>query len=204
MIVRSSLLALCLAAVCWEGAVAEQPRFAGRTREEWVGILDSGNRRQRSHAAWALSQFAVQEAGPQNTMVWLNELYLLVESDSPSVRYWGLVGLGTFLTKLDASHPARATAIQVLAASLKDQSPGARLAAAEALARTGQSRMALPVLIAGLRDAQEATRIQAAMALENLGESARAALPEIKAATADASEYVKRISSRTVGKLEQP
>jgi HEAT repeat protein len=207
VIVRSSLLkilATCLAAVCVTRAVAEEHRFAGRTREEWVGELDSGNRRQRSHAAWALSQFAVQEAGPQNTMVWLNELYLLVESDSPSVRYWGLVGLGQFLPKLAANHPARATAVQVLATSLKDQSPGARLAAAEALARAGQTSTALPVLVAALKDPQEATRIQAAMALENLGESARAALPEIKAATSDVSEYVKRISLRTVGKLEQP
>lgn len=204
MIVRSSLLAICLAAGCLASAVAEEPRFAGRTREQWVAVLDSGNRRQRNHAAWALSQFAVQEAGPQNTMLWLNELYILIESDSASVRYWGLIGLGQFLTKIDASHPARATAVQVLAASLKDRSPGARLAAAEALGRAGQSAKALPVLVEALKDPQDAIRIQAAMALENLGEAARPALPELNAATSDTSEYVKRISSRTVGKLAGP
>src|SRR5687768_3876967 len=134
MIARSSLVAMCLVAVWSAGLLAEEARFAGRTREEWVAVLDSGSRRQRTHAAWALSQFAAQQAGPQNTMLWLNELYLLVESDSPSVRYWGLNGLGQFLTKIDPAHPARATAVQVLADSLKDKSPGARLAAAEALA----------------------------------------------------------------------
>ena len=199
---RSSLVAICLAAVWSAGLVAEETRFTGRTREEWVAVLDSGSRRQRSHAAWALSQFAVQEAGPQNTMLWLNELYLLVESDSPSVRYWGLVGLGQFLTKIDAGHPARDTAVQVLSAGLKDRSPGARLAAAEALGRAGQGNKALPVLVAALADSQEATRIQAVMALENLGQTAQPALPELKAAMTDASEYVKRISARAVGKLE--
>jgi HEAT repeat protein len=202
MNVRHWLLALCAGSLCPLWAAAEEPRFVGRTREEWTAVLDSGSRRQRSQAAWALSQFAVQEAGPQNTMVWLNELYLLIESDSPTVRYWGLTGLGQFLTKIDASHPARDTALQVLMDSLKDRSPAARIAAAEALGRAGRPGRALPVLTDALQNPQEAIRIQAVKALENLGPAARPVLAELQAATTDTSEYVKRISTRTVATLE--
>jgi HEAT repeat protein len=181
---------------------ADEPRIIGRTRQDLVRELESGSRRQRVHAAWALSQLAVQQAGPDDTMVWLNELYLLVESDSSSVRYWGLVGLGQFLSKLDRNHPARATAVKVLTEALADRSLAARVAAAESLALAGQPRDALPVLIDAMKSPQESVRIQAVSALERLGSSAAPARATLQAAAEDASEYVKRISTRALQRLE--
>ncbi len=180
----------------------EEPQYLGRTRQEWVAAYESGGRRERTHAAWAISNFAVEQVGPTNTTLWLNELCLLAESESPPVRYWGVLGLGRLLSKLEADPTARETALAALGAAMKDKSDGPRLAAAEALGRAGRVDTALPVLVAAMSSPQEAARIQAITALANLGSAARPALTTVQAATTDPSEYVKRISTRTVAALE--
>jgi HEAT repeat protein len=182
-------------------ARGEEPQFVGRTRQQWVAEYDAGGEQQRSHAAWALSQFAVQQAGAADSMLWLNQLVQLVESNSPTVRYWGLTGLGQFLGKLDADHLARATGRDALQNSLNDTSASARVVAAEALARLGKPQSALPVLVAAMQSPQESVRIQATSALASLGETARPALPTLQRATTDDSEYVKRIASRAIARL---
>lgn len=182
-------------------ARADEPQYVGRTRQQWVAEYDAGGEQQRSHAAWALSQFAVQQAGAADSMLWLNQLIQLVESNSSTVRYWGLTGLGQFLGKLDADHPACASALAVLQDSLKDTSASARVVAAEALARSGRPQAALPVLVEAMQHPQESVRIQATSALASLGEAARPALPTLQRATTDDSEYVKRIAARTIARL---
>jgi HEAT repeat protein len=181
---------------------AQEPRFLGRTRQEWVAAYESGGRRERTHAAWAISNFALEQIGPTNTTLWLNELCLLAESESPSVRYWGVLGLGRLLPKLKDDPTARETTLAALGAAIRDRSDGPRLAAAEALGREGRVDAAMPVLLAAMNSPQEATRIQAITALANLGSAARPALDTLQAATTDPSEYVKRISTRAVAALE--
>jgi hypothetical protein len=183
---------------------AEEPRFLGRTRQEWVSALESSGRRERTHAAWAISQFAVDEVGPTNTMLWLNELCLLAESESPTIRYWGVLGIGRLLQKVEPGHPARTTAIAALTTVLKDQSPGPRVAAAEALAVAGQAGEALPVLVLAMSSPQESVRIQAVSSLEKLGPAVQPAVATLEAATSDSSEYVKRIAGRALAKLKGP
>lgn len=181
---------------------ADQPQFLGRTREQWIGVLESGDRRNRAYAAWALAEFAVRETDDQNAMVWLNELLILCESPSLSVRYWGVVGLGRAAGKLEATHPARTKAIEVLQQLLADASPGVRLSAAEWVGPLGRSRRALPILVQAMSDENEATRVQAVSALERWGEAARPAIGTLRAATNDSSEYVKRISTRALQRLD--
>ena len=55
---------------------------------------------------------------------------------------------------------------------------------------------------AAMSDPQDAVRIQAIAALEKLGESARPGEATLRAATTDSSEYVKRISTRALIKLD--
>lgn len=185
------------------GLRGEEPRFLDRTRQEWVAAYESGGRRERLHAAWAISNFAVEQVGPTNTTLWLNELCLLAESESPSVRYWGILGLGRLLPKLEENSTAHETAVAAIQSAMKDKSDGPRLAAAEALGRAGRVDAALPVLVAAMSSPQEAARVQAASALANLGSAARPALAALQAATTDPSEYVKRISMRAVAALEK-
>lgn len=202
------LVAYCLAVLGQLAAVpassGDEPQFLGRTRDQWVSQLESGDRRQRRHSAWALSQMASEQANADNAMLWLNELCLLTEGSSSSARYWGAIGLGQFVQKLGGEHPASAKARQALANLLADHSAGPRLAAAEALCQAGDVQRGLPVLVAAMSHPQDAVRIQAVTALERLGEPARPALETLKAAGSDSSEYVKRLAARALAKLEKP
>jgi murein L,D-transpeptidase YcbB/YkuD len=200
------LAASCLAVLGQLAAVpassGDEPQFLGRTRAQWVGQLESGDRRQLRHSAWAISQMAVEQANAETAMLWLNELCLLTEGSSSSVRYWGAIGLGRFIQKLGGQHPTSAKARQALAGLLKDHAAGPRLAAAEALCQTGDAERGLPALVAAMSHPQDAIRIQAVTALERLGEPARPALATLKAASTDSSEYVKRLAARALAKLE--
>jgi hypothetical protein len=191
--------------LCLLGAAqvsADEPRFLGRTRKDWVGELDaSAGRRRRTHAAWALAQMAEREAGPTDTMVWLNELFLLCEDESASVRYWGQLGVQRFVGELPPNHPARASTIKLLNDAAADSSQAARIVAAQTLAQLGHADQALEVLVDALQNPQESVRIQAIAALEQLGPAARPAIDSIRAATSDSSEYVKRISTRALESL---
>src|SRR5205085_9948977 len=82
-----------------------------------------------------------------------------------------------------------------------------RVAAAEALCLLGQAEKALPVIVAAMGDPQDSVRIQAVGALEKIGPAARPAIGTLQKAATDPSEYVKRISERslvTLGVAQQP
>jgi HEAT repeat protein len=182
---------------------AAEPTFQGRTRRQWVDQMEGGQRRQRSHAAWALQQFAFEQVSTENELVWLNELLLLTESNSSSAaRYWGAIGLGRMIVKLPDSSPARAKASEALPSLFADTSSAVRIAAADALLPTANRQSALAVLVAGLSHPQEAVRIQAATALDRWGQEARPASEALAKATTDSSEYVKRISTRALARLQ--
>ena len=208
MSLRSCLFAaLCVALVTTGRAIAQmppaqEPQFLGRTRQQWIDQLESGLRGQRSHAAWAIQEFAAQEVNSQNAIVWLNELLLLSESASPSARYWGVLGLGRMIDRLDARAPARIKALEALPRLLKDPSSAVRIAAADALLPAKDNAAALAVLVESMSHPQDAVRIQAVAALERWGQSARPAAQTLRQATTDPSEYVKRISTRAVAKLD--
>jgi HEAT repeat protein len=183
-------------------AAAQEPQFLGRTRQQWVDHLESGFRQQRSHAAWGLQEFAAEQLNSQNAVIWLNELLILTESRSPSVRYWGTVGLGRMIAKLEPASPVRGKALESLPQLLKDQTPSVRIAAADALEQASDKSAALAVLVEAMAHPQDAVRIQAVTALERWGEAARPAAQTLRSAAGDSSEYVKRISARALAKLD--
>jgi HEAT repeat protein len=203
--------AVLLAAFCLTGlwfvlfavvSSADEPQFLGRTRPQWVAQLESGDRRQHRHSAWAISQMATEQATDGSAMLWLNELCLLTEHAHSSVRFWGAVGLGQFMQKLAAEHTARSKAKEALANLLEDDAAGPRLAAAEVLCQAGDVQRGLPALVAAMTHPQDAVRIQAATALERLGERARPAMATLKAANSDSSQYVQRLAARALANLE--
>ena len=77
-----------------------------------------------------------------------------------------------------------------------------RLAAAQALGVLGRADRALPVLIAAMNDPQESVRIQAVAGLESIGAADMVTMQTLRAARNDTSEYVKRISERSLEKLQ--
>jgi HEAT repeat protein len=199
---RFLLAAACVTLITIGIASGDEPQFLGRTREQWAEQLESGQRRQRSHAAWAIQEFAATQVNSENHLIWLNELLLLSESNSPSVRYWGTVGLGRFISKQEPASALRSKAPVALSRLLKDLSPAVRIAAADALLLAPDKAAALAVLVESLSHPQDAVRIQAITALERWGEAARPAVASLRKATADSSEYVKRIATRALAKLD--
>jgi HEAT repeat protein len=183
-------------------AAQDEPQFLGHTRVQWIDTLEFGQRRQRSYAAWAIQEFALQQLDNDNALLWLNELLLMCENPNASVRYWGAFGLGRLVGKLDADVPVRIKALEVLPTLLKDSSAAVRIAAADALQQSSERAAALAVLVESLSNPQEAVRIQAATALAHWGEAARPATATLRQATSDPSEYVKRIATRTLAGLE--
>jgi HEAT repeat protein len=110
------------------------------------------------------------------------------------IRYWS--ALGCLMLREKA---ARANA--AIAKALDDASPQVRVAAAEALCRTGDVDRGLPALRELLKHANPRVRLQAANALDHLGPLARPALPELRAAARDADDYVKRAARYTAAVL---
>ncbi|MDX1948609.1 MAG: hypothetical protein SFU86_24695 [Pirellulaceae bacterium] len=195
-----------LVALCALPALsAAEPQLLGRTRDQWLADLDPNvDRRKRTLAAWALSEMAVQQAEGPDKLIWLNELLLLCEDESGTIRYWALAGVRRFALKLPADHAGRATAVTLFSDALIDSSVACRIVAAEGLTVLGAADKGLPVLVGTLANPQEAARIQAVSALERLGDTAQPAEQALQAATKDSSEYVKRISSRALEKLQPP
>jgi N-sulfoglucosamine sulfohydrolase len=117
----------------------------------------------------------------------------------PAVRYWAVVGL-----RLAAGRQEPAEAIKDAVGKLADadDSQAVRIVAAHALCRFGDLDQGLPILAAGLESRQPSVQLHAAHALEDLGEPARALLPRLKQLAAESSEYVQRVTSHTVEKLE--
>jgi len=98
----------------------------------------------------------------------------LVDPSEP-IRWWAAQGCA--MLRKDAIAAEKA-----LMDCLDDESGAVRIAAAEALARVGNTRMALPVLEHWIRQTENiAFGLQAANVLDRLGEEARPSLPAMKA-----------------------
>jgi len=176
--------------------------FLGRSLEQWSDMLTSSQQTERTYAAWAIGQIATQRAGGPSDQIYFAELVKLIHDSDPTVRYWGVLGLAGYANKLDAKDGGRTAVANTVAPLLEDKAAAPRIAAAETLGKLGQPDKALPVLVSAMSDPQDSVRIQAATALEKLGDSARPALATLEKGTSDSSEYVKRISERSLQSLD--
>src|SRR5437868_10842363 len=173
---------------------AEEP-FLGRSTEEWNKQFASSEGQARVHAAWAIAQLAGTASGESNLIA----LDKLLHDSDPTVRYWGVMGLQFYGLKLANGNTAQMKSIiDRLQPLLDDKSVAPRIAAAETVGLLGKPEAALSVLVAAMDDPLDAVRIQAVGALEKLGPAARPAVATLQKATSDASEYVKRISERSL------
>lgn len=174
--------------------------FLGRSAPEWHARL-LAHETARAEAAWALSQLV--ERNPQLAeSIRLDALKPLMSHPDAAVRYWSVHGLQRLALSPDTGHATREAIQTLLRKTLADKAPAPRIAAAEGLGLLGDIDEALPVLMKAMSEPQDAVRIQAVSALEKLGAAALPAEVTLRAATTDSSEYVKRISTRTLSKLD--
>lgn len=176
--------------------------FLGRTSDEWQARLSSDDPQVRAAAAWSIAQYAERDLQRNESLPRLMLNNLDVHDKDATVRFWMIQGLQRLALARGARAEARETLRVSLQKSLEDKSPAPRLAAAETLGLLGDIEAALPVLDTAMSHPQDAVRIQAVAALERLGEAARPREATLRAATSDSSEYVKRISTRALLKLE--
>jgi N-sulfoglucosamine sulfohydrolase len=108
------------------------------------------------------------------------DLLVNLTSGNPGVRYWGALGLAA---RGNLSRAAR----ERLRKSLHDPSMAARIEAANALARHGETRTALPVLVAALQDESLDVVLHAARTIELLGSAAHEAMPAMRQVVARAN-----------------
>lgn len=127
----------------------------------------------------------------------LARLRAMLRHRNPVMRYWAATGL-VILGNLAA--PAQ-TDLASLAAS--DPSPAVRVAAAEALCRSGQLQGGLAFLSAAIAAGLPMpSRLMALNALDGLGLKAGPALPAIKAVADDPDEYVSRAAGYIAAVLD--
>jgi len=176
--------------------------FLGRSADQWSDALTASKGQERIHAAWAIAQLASRSADGPNGHVYFAELVKLISDSDPTVRYWGVQGLGWYGERVGKQGGGQSVVANTLRPLLTDKSPAPRIAAAEQLGVLGHADQALPTLVNAMSDPQESVRIQAAAAFEKLGPSARPALETIRRGTSDSSEYVKRITERALARLE--
>jgi arylsulfatase A-like enzyme len=127
----------------------------------------------------------------------VDKLVRAMNDKRPSVRWWAARSLGNLGLEAKCIET-----VSVLTQGLKDGSPGVRVEAARALCKMDLESKGLPVLIEELRNDDQIVRHYAAIALEDIGEKAQPALQALKAARNDKYEYVRRISNRLVGALQ--
>jgi HEAT repeat protein len=176
--------------------------FLGHSFEQWSEMLSSSQQSDRTYAAWALGQLATERAGGPNDQVYFAELVKLIHDNDPTVRYWGVLGLAGYANKLPAKDGGKTAVANAVAPLLDDKATAPRIAAAQTLGILGQPDKALPKLVAAMSDPQDSVRIQAATALEKLGDAARPAIATLEKGASDSSEYVKRISERSLQSLD--
>lgn len=176
--------------------------FLGRSFDQWSEMLTSSQPNERTYAAWAIGKLAEQSAGKPNDQVYFAELVKLVHDNDATVRYWGVLGLAGYAKSLPNKDGGQKAVINTVAPLLEDKAAAPRIAAAQTLGILGQPEKALPVLVAAMSDPQDSVRIQAAGALEAMGPAARPASATLEKGTSDSSEYVKRISERTLQSLD--
>ncbi len=179
--------------------LSAEDAFLGRTSDEWKKQLAGSEGSQRVYAAWAIAQSAgVNDALNKNGF---ESLKMLIQDRDPTVRYWGALGFQQFAKSSSASDTEKKNAIETLLPLLNDKSAAPRIAAAESLCLLGQTEKSVPVLVAAMDDPQDSVRIQAVAALEKIGPAAQPAIATLEKAISDPSEYVKRISERSLSGL---
>jgi uncharacterized sulfatase len=114
----------------------------------------------------------------------------------PAMRYWRVIGLRIALGDSPPEDIARL--VQLVE---KDNSMAVRIAAAHTLCRWQNAQAGLPVLTEALESPQPSIQLHAAHALEDLGEQSRPLLPRLRQLAGGSSEYVERVTSRTVKQL---
>jgi len=129
------------------------------------------------------------EGKPEN----LPRLQELLGHKDSGVRYWAATGCVILGTKAEPASDG-------LRKLLEDPSPSVRIAAAEALCRTGHTDDGLPVLIELAGETGARYALHAVNVLEEIGPSARPALGVLERA-AKASGYVGRAAQFTFDKL---
>lgn len=194
------LIACCLLLTAAQSNLAAEETFLGRLPKQWHEAYASATGSDRHHAAWAIATLSGQSA---NSEAALASLGTLVRDSDASVRYWGATGLTRLGQSTGLNQASRAAAMQAISPLLTDRAAAPRIAAAGAMGQLGETEKALPVLLAAMKDPQESARIQAAMALESLGDRARPAVATLHEGTRDSSEYVKRISERSLTRLAE-
>jgi HEAT repeat protein len=194
-------LPLLVLATCASVALAADETFLGRSAAEWNNQFASSEGQQRVYAAWAIAQIDMGNADSTTIKGRYESLTKLILDGDPTVRYWGVMGLMRFAQNSGANKNGKPDAVEALVPLLNDKSPAPRIAAAVSLCALGQADKGLPVIVAAMDDPQDSVRIQAVTALEKLGPVARPAISTLEKATSDASEYVKRISERSLAAL---
>lgn len=121
-----------------------------------------------------------------------------ISSSDPSVRYWGAMAI---LRNVGDS-PQSVELLAIATSLLDDSSAAVQIVAAEAIASSSEKESGITRLASLCKHPQEAVRIQAIAVIERLGPEAESLRATIFEATSDSSEYVKRISTRTLAKLD--
>ncbi|MGC6443574.1 MAG: sulfatase-like hydrolase/transferase [Rubripirellula sp.] len=125
----------------------------------------------------------------------LEDLIDAASSNDASTRYWAMTGIGNI-------GPEAKTALEVAKSGLKDRSPNVRIASARALARLGESEIALEVLREELESDHQWGRLAAAIVLDEMDEQARPALDALEAALHDQpNKYIVRVANRAINEL---
>ncbi|MHC4191991.1 MAG: sulfatase/phosphatase domain-containing protein, partial [Planctomycetota bacterium] len=154
-------------------------------------LEDRGNRRaaKRINEVWELAQ------GGKGA---IKGLVKAMGDKRPQVRYAAAFWLGNIAED-------QAGARDVLVLGLNDKADYVRIASARALCLIDErvNSGALAVLVKELQTSDnEVVRHYAAEALEDMGPKANGVLPTIKNARGQKYEYVKRVTTRIVSKLE--
>jgi HEAT repeat protein len=176
--------------------------FLGRSFDHWSEMLSSSQQNERAYAAWAIGKMAEQSAGKPHDQVYFAELVKLIHDNDATVRYWSVMGLAGYAKSLSNKDGGQTAGVNTVAPLMEDKAAARRIAAAQAIGILGQPEKALPVLVGAMSDPQDSARIQAASALEAMGPAARPAVATLEKGTTDSSEYVKRISERTLQTLD--
>ena len=179
--------ALLLAAPPPDDAADPPDRVAGRTAGQWADDLSDENRVVRNRAVLSLRAFG-PAAAPH--------LAEALRNDDPAVRFWAAEGLGMFpraAAELE-SDPDLESKI-VLRAMVHKGPTAERLAAAFALAATGEPDLGVPVLIEGLGHPSRGVAVTAADFLARLGATAEPAAGALKNAAYEHGDYHVRYRS---------
>ena len=118
-----------------------------------------------------------------------------MQHSDAAVRYWGATGVGNI-------GPQAANARLPIIAALKDKSPSVRIAAARALAKLGEVKLALPVLETELQSDHQWGRLAAAIVLDEMNQQARPSIPALKKALVNQpNKYIVRVANRALNEL---